>query len=415
MECRFENEMHNRKNSLLMEVGLAACAAAALALYSPASKAASPNPSPYKDWMIGPFQKADAVNPILGPEFDPQFLSPVSNKMVRWEARAILGAAVVVKDGALYMIYQGEDSSNGFHGMSGTVGTFREGLAESSDGLHFQRRPEPVVYPDNDAFKSAEWSGGCEIPRIVEGPDGTYYLYYSGWNRMVTRLSVATSKDLVHWTKHGLIFSKAYAGKYRELWSKGAAVVTELHDDRLVAVKVNGRYWMYFGESGIFAATSENLIDWTPVELSAGQANPPLDVDTPTQQERGSATRQLVRVQGPRNRFFDSNLVEGGVAVLTPKGIVHIYNASDYNSPASRTWKKRSQVYYSVGQALYSASDPLKLIDRSDTAFLQPDRDFEKLGCTPNVLYLTGIAWFQGKWRLYYNGADWMIGTASTK
>ncbi|MDQ2840928.1 MAG: glycoside hydrolase family 130 protein [Acidobacteriota bacterium] len=407
--------MRSFKKSLLITGTLTTLAAASLALYPSPSNASNSRQSAYKDWMLGPFQKENAVNPILGPEFDSQFFCPVSRRLVRWEARAVLGAAVIVRNDKLWMIYHAEDSSNGFQGMRGTFGTLREGLAESSDGLHFQRRPEPVIYPADDAYTTAEWPGGCEIPRIVEGPDGTYYLYYSAWNRIVTRLSVATSQDLVHWTKHGLIFEKAYAGKYRELWSKGGAVVTELRDGRLVAVKIKGRYWMYFGESSIFAATSENLLDWTPVELSAGQTNPPLEVETAAQKKRGAATRQLVRVQDPRNRFFDSDLVEGGVAISTSRGIVHIYNASDNNSPASETWKKESPLFYSVGQALYSASDPLKLIDRSDTAFLQPDQDFEKLGCTPNVVYLTGIAWFQGKWRLYYNGADWMIGTASTK
>jgi predicted GH43/DUF377 family glycosyl hydrolase len=361
--------------------------------------------------MISPFNQADAVNPILGPNFDSLFFCPIRKENVRWEARAIIGAAAIVKDDKLALIYHGEDSTNGFHGMRGTFGTFREGLAWSTDGLHFKRENQPVLYPDNGPMKDAEWTGGDEIPRIVEGPDKTYYLYYSSWNRTVTRLSVATSKDLVHWTKQGLIFGKAYGGKYEKLWSKAGAVVTELKDGRLQAVKIKGKYWMYFGEGEMHIATSDNLIDWTPIELAAGQKNLPAEGEATYNHEQDSP--DLLIVQFPRKNKFDSDLVEGGVAILTKAGIVHIYNASDKDSPESATWKKDSTLYYSLGQALMSADDPTKLLDRSDVSFLKPDRDFEQLGATPGVVYLTGIAWYHGRWMIYYNGADWMVGVAT--
>jgi predicted GH43/DUF377 family glycosyl hydrolase len=377
-----------------------------------AAIAQSPTPSVYKPWMLGPFRQVDAVNPILGPNFDSLFFDPIRQENVRWESRAIIGAAAIVKDGKLALIYHGEDSTNGFHGMRGTFGTFRQGLAWSDDGLHFKRESQPVLYPDNGPLKDTEWTGGDEIPRIVEGPDKTYYLYYSGWNRTVTRLSVATSKDLVHWTKHGLIFDKAYGGKYQKLWCKAGAVVTEVKDGRLVAAKIKGKYWMYFGEGDLHIATSDNLLDWTPVERTPGQQNAPAAGERSYNHDQDS--HDLLIVQYPRIGMFDSELVEGGVAVLTSKGIVHIYNASDKDSPDAATWKKQSELYYSLGQALMSADDPTRLLDRSDVSFLKPDRDFEQQGATPGVVYLTGIAWYHGKWMLYYNGADWMVGVATT-
>jgi predicted GH43/DUF377 family glycosyl hydrolase len=387
-------------------------AAFAILLRATIASAQAPSQVVYKPWMISPFNQVDAVNPILGPNFDSLFFCPIRKENVRWEARAIIGAAAIVKDDKLALIYHGEDSTNGFRGMRGTFGTFRQGLAWSTDGLHFKRESQPVLYPDNGPMKDAEWTGGDEIPRIVEGPDKTYYLYYSSWNRTVTRLSVATSKDLVHWTKQGLTFGKAYGGKYEKLWSKGGAVVTELKDGRLQAVKIKGKYWMYFGEGDMHIATSDNLVDWTPIELAPGQKNIPAEGEVRYNHDQDSP--DLLVVQYPRKGKFDSELVEGGVAVLTKNGIVHIYNASDKDSPESATWKKYSTLYYSLGQALMSADDPAKLLDRSDVSFLKPDRDFEQLGATPGVVYLTGIAFYHGKWMLYYNGADWMVGVAIT-
>lgn len=384
----------------------------AILLGATIATAQAPSLSVYKPWMISPFNQVDAVNPILGPNFDSLFFCPIRKENVRWEARAIIGAAAIVKDDELALIYHAEDSSNGFRGERGTWGTFRQGLAWSTDGLHFTRQGKPVLYPDNGPMKDAEWTGGDEIPRIVEGPDETYYLYYSSWNRTVTRLSVATSKDLAHWTKRGLIFNKAYGGKYRKLWSKAGAVVTELKEGRLQAAMIKGKYWMYFGEGDMHIATSDNLIDWTPIELAPGQKNIPAEGEVSYNHEKDSP--DLLVVQYPRKGKFDSELVEGGVAILTKDGIVHIYNASDKDSPDSAAWKKDSALYYSLGQALMSADDPTKLLDRSDVSFLKPDRDFEQLGATPGVLYLTGIAWYHGKWMLYYNGADWMVGVATT-
>ncbi len=376
------------------------------------SNQAPSEPGLHEDWVLGPFVKQDAANPILGACFDRRFVCPVRNKLVRWQARALVGAAAVVRDERLYLIYHAEDTESGYAGLRGSPGTMRLGLAESEDGLHFSCRPEPVLCPGEDFMKGAEWPGGCEIPRLVEGPDRTYYLYYSAWNKTVTRLAVATSTDLVNWEKRGLAFGKAAGGRWRNLWSKAGAVVTSLENGRLVAARINGLYWMYWGESDIFVATSTDLIDWTPVTWSEVGPGPERAGRAHVDAARLEATRDLRVVQAPRSGMFDSGLVEGGFAVLTEKGILHIYNAGDANSPAAEHWKKASQVYYSVGQALHAANDPTRLLDRSDSPILVPDREYEVLGAVPNVVYCTGLAYFKDKWWIYYNGADWVVSVA---
>jgi beta-1,2-mannosidase len=374
-----------------------------------------PVTDPYKDWMIGPFARQDAVNPILGACFDPAFDCPVRNAPARWQARAIIGAAAIVKSDRLSLIYHAEDTSAGYRGLRGSPGTMRLGLAESDDGLHFTRRPEPVLYPDDDAMRAAEWPGGCEIPRIVEDEDGIYYLFYSAWNHIVTRIAVATSPDLIHWTKRGLAFGKAEGGRYRDLWSKAGAVVTTLKNGRLTAARINGKYWMYWGESDLFAAVSDDLIDWTLIARPPGVDASPDRWRPRVDAGRNEATRDLLVVQAPRAGAFDSGLVEGGAAVLTERGIVHIYNSGDFNSPDAARWRTSSDVFYSLGQALYDAGDPTRLLDCSETAFLAPEREYETLGAVPNVIYATGLAYFQGKWLLYYNCADWVVSVAAAE
>src|SRR6266700_4949039 len=147
------------------------------------------------------------------------------------------------------------------------------GLAESEDGIHFTRRPDPVFYPAPDDQKAREWPGGVEDPRIVEGEDGTYVLTYTQWNRKTYSVGIATSTDLTHWTKHGPAFLSAAGGKYAHLKYKSAGIVTRLDKDknRLIAAKIDGKYWMYWGEGAIHIATSEDLTHWAPVEDAGGR------------------------------------------------------------------------------------------------------------------------------------------------
>jgi predicted GH43/DUF377 family glycosyl hydrolase len=286
-----------------------------------------------------------------------------------------------VKDGKIFLLYRAEDAT-GRQEIGGH--TSRLGLAQSSDGLHFTRRATPVLYPDSDAQRQNEWPGGVEDPRIVESDDGggTYILTYTQWNRDVPRLAVATSRDLISWTKHGPAFAKVAGGKYLRTESKSGAILSRIHGNRIIATRVNGKYWMYFGVPDLRIATSENLLDWTPVEDSSGRA---------------------VKVLSARPGYFDSWLVEAGPpALLTPAGILVLYNAGSLPSRS-----------YSAGQALFDARDPTRLIARSDSAFIKPTERYERTGqYTAGTTFVEGLVPFRGRWYLYYGTADSRVGVA---
>src|SRR5216117_2913514 len=283
-----------------------------------------------QSWMFGPFTKPTDVNPVITPNPTAHFHSPISDSAVSWEEYATFNPAAVVKDGKVFLLYRAEDAS-GERQIGGH--TSRLGLAESSDGLHFTRRATPVLYPDTDAQRKNEWPGGVEDARIVESEDGTYVLTYTQWNRDVPRLAVATSRDLIHWTKHGPAFAGAAGGRYLRQESKSGAILSRVAGERIIATRVNGKYWMYLGVPDLRIATSDNLLDWTPLEDSSGQA---------------------IKVLSARPNSFDSWLVESGPpALLTSRGILVLYNAG---SLPSRT--------YSGGQALFDARDPTRLIAR---------------------------------------------------
>lgn len=335
------------------------------------------------DWVLRPFTKPDEVNPVLLPDSSSVFKCPVRNSIVNWEEKDVFNPAAVVRHDTLFLLYRAEDKIGKF------AGTSRIGLAWSLDGLHFTKHPVPVLYPDNDSLKKYEWEGGNEDPRIVEDENGKYFLTYTAYDGDKARLLIASSPDLYQWTKHGHAFNKAYNGKYINEWSKSGSIVSTYAKGTISATRIKGKYWMYWGDTDIFLASSDDLINWTPVENKEGK---------------------IVSVFGPRKGMFDSDLVEPGpAAMLTEKGIVLIYNSRNAATNSDTTLAKH---IYTVSQILMDKNDPAKVVDRMNTYFMKPEKDYEITGQVNHVCFAEGLVNYKNKWFLYYGTADSKIAVA---
>ena len=273
-----------------------------------------------------------------------------------WEAAGTFNPAVVVCGDKIVMLYRAQDKQ----------GTSRLGYAESTDGIHFTRRDEPVLSPAADYEKD----GGVEDPRLVQFGD-TYYLTYTGYNKKDAQLCLATSKDLIHWSRRGVIMP-ANKGNWNVKWTKSGAIVPE---------KIDGKYWMYFlgtsadnkDQAGL--ATSTDLRHWT----EATQV-PALPV---------------------RPGRFDSRVAEPGPSpIVTPKGIVLIYNGAD------------DKLVYRTGIAIFDRTDPGKLLWRSSEPIFEPEKPWEKIGQVPNVVFVEGMIQQKNRYLFYYGGADANVGVA---
>jgi predicted GH43/DUF377 family glycosyl hydrolase len=334
-------------------------------------------------WTLGPFVRpVDA--PIITPNPASLFTDPITKKPVHWQALHTFNPAAIVRDGKVYVLYRAEDDSGtmviGMH-------TSRLGMASGEDGIHFTTGPAPVFYPAMDSQQSREWPGGVEDPRLVEREDGTYVLTYTQWNRHNTDIGIATSTDLIHWVKHGLAL---LGRKYQHFDYKSASIVTQLTKGRLIAAKIYGKYWMYWGEIQVRLATSPDLIHWTPVEDSSGKA--------------------IVLLHN-RPGDFDSAFPEvGPPSLLTDRGIILIYNGKNAAADGAPGIAAGA---YSDGQALFSADNPRQLIARTDNPFFKPEQSWEQSGqYVAGTTFAEGLVFFEGKWFLYYGGADSRVGVA---
>ncbi len=340
------------------------------------------------DWTLGPFTRPRGANPVISPRPASVFECPIRRAPVHWEALHTFNPAAIVRNGRIYVLYRAEDSSGA---MSIGGHTSRLGLASSADGIHFDREPAPVFYPAPDSQRDREWPGGCEDPRIVEAGDGTYYLTYTQWNGKIWRAAVASSKDLHTWTKYGPLFASA-GSKYADFKYKSAGIVCRPEHGRLIAARIRGVYWMYWGEGTIRLATSKDLIHWTPLEDHSG--NP-------------------IAVLKPRPSRFDSDFPETGPPpVITSAGIVVLYNGKNAAHAGDPSLEPAA---YSSGEALFSAADPSHLLARLDHPVLQPTEPFEKSGqYAAGTTFAEGLVWFRNRWFLYYGCADSLVGVVSS-
>jgi predicted GH43/DUF377 family glycosyl hydrolase len=297
---------------------------------------------------------------------DHPILSP---RGTTWESAGTFNPAVILgPNNKIVMLYRAQDSS----------GTSRIGYAESTDGLHFTRRTEPVLSPE----AAYEKNGGVEDPRLQKFGD-IYYLTYTAYNKIDAQLCLATSRDLIHWTRHGVIVP-ANRGNWNVKWTKSGAIVPE---------KIAGKFWMYWlgtaadGTDQMGLSSSPDLLHWT------------------------EETQSPVLPRRPGQ--FDSRVVEPGPApILTRDAILLIYNAAD------------DHLVYRTGIAQFDRRDPRKLISRSAQPLFAPELPWEKSGQVPNVVFIEGLlpdptassdrkrANASHNFLLYYGAADKFIGIA---
>ncbi|HEY1216332.1 MAG TPA: glycoside hydrolase family 130 protein [Bryobacteraceae bacterium] len=293
-------------------------------------------------------------------------LSPAKQSSAQsWYSFGIFNPTATKRNGKTILLFRAQDGKH----------TSRIGYAESTDGLHFTARPDPVLSPETDY----ETGGGLEDPRVVE-INGTYYLTYTGYNLHDAQLCLATSADLIHWKRVGVILP-AYKGTWNEKWTKSGAIIPN---------KINGKWWMYYlgtrkdpeGKERDYMglASSNDLLHWR------------------------DATREPVLTQRPG--AFDSRVMEPGPApILTDKGILLLYNGAD------------DRLVYGPGWVLFDRKDPSHVLDRADHPFVLPKLPWEINGNVPNVIFLEGAVRNDSNLNLtgYYGAADKYIGALSLK
>ncbi len=232
------------------------------------------------------------------------------------------------------------------------------GKAVSTDGYSFTADSQPFMAPaKEEPFKTYE-EYGVEDPRIVF-IEGEYLITYSAYSRYGVRIGLAKTKDFKTVERFSLI-SQA--------------------DNRNIVIfpeKFNGLYarldrpHSQISPWGIWISYSPDLRYWGDSKL----------LITPM-----------------KYHWDEMKIGPGASPIKTPKGWLNIYHG---------VFETMSGSVYRLGVALHDLDDPSKVIAIGDDWILQPEKEYERSGYVPNVVFTCGaVPEDDGTIKIYWGAAD---------
>jgi predicted GH43/DUF377 family glycosyl hydrolase len=272
-----------------------------------------------------------------------------------WESGAVFNPATLQQGDVIHTLYRAVEGDN-----FSTIGYAQI----DRSGKIIERQPQPVL-TRTEPFERQ----GVEDPRLSL-LDGTYYVVYTGWDGYYARVALASSRDLKHYTKHGVIIPFA--------WDKDAMFFPE---------RVNGKIvLMHRIQRAIQLTFFDDMEELLRVDFDFwGQYLTHLEDYT---------------IMHPEFEWEWLKIGGGPPPIKTQDGWLLIYHGVDHH------------LVYRAGAALLDLEDPCRVIARLPYPILEPDRPYEREGDVPNVVFPTGTALFDDELMVYYGGADKVIAAA---
>ena len=144
-----------------------------------------------------------------------------------------------------------------------------EGVATSSNGLTWQQAKSTPILSVNDS-DTGQWEKDCIYQPWLVQCNGTYYDFYNAANGSNEQIGIATSTDLLNWTRNP---NNPVIKNGNSVYDTAMAADPKVYRD--------GDHWTMFyfglgtnGHANIMAAFSTDLLNWTaspePLYLAGG-------------------------------------------------------------------------------------------------------------------------------------------------
>jgi predicted GH43/DUF377 family glycosyl hydrolase len=282
----------------------------------------------------------------------------------------------------------------------------------SSIGYCRLNGPLTVVERWDKPFMVSEFdyeSHGIEDPRIVK-IDDLFYMTYTAYDGTSARGALATSQNLRHFTKQGIlvppityaefVFLAETAGKVNEKYYRNHKFYYQeadpekkimLWDKNVVFFprRINGNLvFLHRIRPGIQIVSVKSLMDLTKEFW-----------------ENYFIKLEDHIVFDPVYQHESSYIGSGCPPIETKHGWLLIYHGAEETD--------RGIVYSACAAALLDLNDPSKVIARLPYALFSPEYEWEVKGDVNNVVFPTGTAQFGDTLYIYYGAADERIATAS--
>jgi beta-1,2-mannobiose phosphorylase / 1,2-beta-oligomannan phosphorylase len=300
----------------------------------------------------------------------------VPNALNEWESEATFNPAALYDDGKVHLLYR----------AVGKGGYSCLGYASTKDGFTIEdTSSEPAYYPTQpfegahtkpaqrlDLYKSGAGWGGCEDPKLTAIDDTVYltYVAYNGYSHPRVALSSIARDDFRRkdwkWKEPVLISEPGVV-------NKSGCILPE---------RVKGKYVIFH------RVFPHILIDYRD--------------DLKFEDGKWLDTKAKITT---RPGMWDSRKISvGATPIKTEAGWLVIYHAVDDKDDSK----------YKIGAMILDTEDPSRVLYRTSSPILQPDKHYENDG-KPGVVYPCGAVVLKDELFVYYGGGDKVVCCATAQ
>ena len=267
-----------------------------------------------------------------------------------------------------------------------------------------ERWNEPFMVPEFEYEKH-----GVEDPRIVK-IDDLYYLTYTAYDGTNARGALATSKDLMHFEKQGLIVPPITFARFISLVElEGGVNERYYHDNKIYNPHAEpGKKVMLWDKNVVFfpRRIKGNLVFLHRIRPGIQIVS----VKNLTDLTKKFWENYFLKLQDhividPLFAHESSYIGGGCPPIETEHGWLLIYHGAEETD--------KGIVYSACAAALLDLDNPEKVISRLPYALFSPESEWELKGDVNNVVFPTGTALFGDTLFIYYGAADSHVACAS--
>jgi len=313
---------------------------------------------------------------------------------LEFENEGVLNPAIMQEGNTIHMFYRAVQSGNfstiGYCRLDGPT-TIRE------------RSDKPILVAEADYE-----SHGVEDARITK-IDDLYYLTYTAYDGVNAQGALATSTDLIHFEKKGIIVAPVSYVEFVFLLESAPRVNKKYYRNHLFyyqADNIKTKILLWDKNVIFFPRRIHNKLCFLHRVRPGIQLVCVNDLSELTHEwwRQYYMTLPDHIVMDPRHKH-ESRYIGGGCPPIeTEKGWLLIYHGVEKTSRG---------FVYSACAALLDLDDPSKELSRLPYPIFSPQYDWELNGIINNVVFPTGTASFGDTLYIYYGAADEQIGCAS--
>jgi len=248
-------------------------------------------------------------------------------------------------------------------------------------------------------------SQGVEDPRIVK-IDDTYYLTYTAFDGINALGALATSSDLKHFERRGIIVPKVTFDEFK-LLAECSGQVSKKYFRHIRHFSPDEKVFLWDKNVIFFPRKINNKLHFLHRIRPGIQIVTVNDLSELTKEfwENYLVNLHKYIVMDPILEDYESSYIGGGCPPIETKhGWILIYHG---------VHDTVNGYVYSACAALLDLENPQKEIARLPYALFQPEFEWELFGVVDNVVFPTGTALFDDTLYIYYGAADKHIACAS--